>query len=176
MVEMTIDSVRVSTGNGQRCVILRDLHQDRYLFIWIMPDLAMAIAHEMQGHVSPRPLTHDLMKTIISELGGQVIKVAVTELRNETYYARITIEIAGRQTEIDARPSDAIALAVRVKCPIFAADEVLDAAAVFPEGLEKPSRKGKSSKGTPNGPEYNLDAYRDFIQSLDILDDFGKEK
>lgn len=175
MVEMTIDSVRVSMGNGQRVVILKDMRDDRYLFIWITPDQALAIAQEMQGTVPQRPLTHDLLKHIITELGGRVVSVAVTELRQQIYYARVTIEAGGRHLEIDARPSDAIALAVRVKCPIYAAENVLDEAAVFPEGLDRPSRRESLGKPSASEAKYNLDVYRDFIESLDILDDFGKE-
>ncbi len=172
MVEMTIDSVRVSMGNGQRVVILKDLREERHLFIWITADLAMTIAQEMQGTKSQRPLTHDLLKNIIAQLGGKVIQIAITDLRKAIYYATITIEVGGQRIEIDARPSDAIALAVRVKCPIYAAERVLEEAGVLPEGLEGPARSDKRSSSATS--QDNLEVYRSFIESLDVLDDFGK--
>lgn len=174
MVEMTVDSVRVSMGNQQHVVILKERLQDRYLFIWIGQSESNAIVQELKGTTAQRPLTHDLLKSVISNLGGKVVQISITELRQSIYYARIIVEINGRRVEIDARPSDAIALAVRVKCPIFAAEEVLAEAAVIPEDTtEKPaSRKGKASSSNPTGDD--LAIYRDFINSLDILDDFGK--
>ena len=176
MIEMTIDSIRVSMGNGQRVVILKDHPEERYLFIWITPEQAQSIAQEMQGQAHQRPLTHDLLKNIIKELGGTVTSVTVTELRDQIYYARISIDLQGQHFEIDSRPSDAIALAVRVKCPIYAEEHVLDEAAVYPEWLERPTA-GSSRRESADRPreQYNLDAFRDFIQSLDSLDDFGKE-
>lgn len=171
MIEMTVDSVRVSVGNQQRVVILKDAKQERYLFIWIGQPESMAIAQELQGLTPPRPLTHDLLKTIINELGGRVVSITITELRQAVYHARITLDVNGRHVDIDSRSSDAIALAVRVKCPIYAVDTVLEEAAVIPEDAEKPARRPRSS-----GPSADdLAVYREFINSLDVLDEFGKE-
>lgn len=171
MVEMTVDSVRISMGNQQRVVILKDLHDERYLFIWIAQAEAMAIAQELQGARLQRPLTHDLLKAVIAALGGTVVEVAITELRDSIYHARITIEVDGRRIDVDSRTSDAIALAVRVKCPIYAAEAVLAEAAVIPDEADMPTQSGKKS-ATLSADD--LSAYRDFINSLDILDEFGK--
>jgi bifunctional DNase/RNase len=169
MIEMIVDSVRVSMGNQQRVVILKEAHADRYLFIWIEQPQAAAIAQELKGVTLQRPVTHDLLKSVIETMGGQVIQVAITDLRQAIYYARITIEIDGRQLEIDARPSDAIALAVRVKCPIFASEAVMREAAVIPEDTSKSQTKtsGKISSELP-------DVFRNFIENLDALDELGK--
>ena len=170
MVEMMVDSVRISMGNQQRVVILKDIHDERYLFIWIAQAEAMAIAQELQGAKLHRPLTHDLLKSVISAMGGTVTQVAITALRDAVYHATITIDIGGRTIEVDSRTSDAIALAVRVKCPIYAAESVLAEAAVIPEDAERPAGRAKFA-----GPSSDdLSAYRDFINTLDILDEFGK--
>jgi len=170
MVEMTVDSVRFSR-NQQRVVILKDQREERYLLIWIGQAESSAIAHQLQGASYPRPLTHDLLKAIITQMGGRVTNITISELRQTTYHAYITIEANGRTIEIDARPSDAIALAVRVKCPIYVAEAVLDAAAVVPEEVEGSPRKSGSTAPSAD----DLAIYRDFINNLDILDEFGKD-
>jgi uncharacterized protein len=172
MVEMMVDSVRISMGNQQRVVILKDSREERYLFIWIAQDMAMAIAQELQGARLQRPLTHDLLKSVISAMGGRVVEVAITELRDAIYHARITIEVDGRRIDVDSRTSDAIALAVRVKCPIYADESVLAEAAVVPDEAEPSvSQPGKRQSATSAD---DLSVYRDFINSLDILDEFDK--
>src|SRR3972149_2393446 len=118
MIEVAIDSIRVSLMTQQRVVILKDLESDRYLPIWIGPCEAESITIELQGVEVARPLTHDLLKTMIREMGGVVRHVLVSDLRNETFYARIAVSVNGRQLDVDARPSDAVALAVRSKVPI----------------------------------------------------------
>ena len=172
MVEMTVDSVRFSR-NQERVVVLKDTIDGRFLLIWIGQSESSAIAHQLQGTSYPRPLTHDLLRTIITQMGGKVMKVVISELRQTTFYARIHIEMGMRVIEIDARPSDAIALAVRVKCPIYAAEAVLDEAAVVPEEVEGRPRKTTTSGSTQSADE--LAIYRDFINNLDVLDDFGKD-
>ncbi len=173
MVEMLVDSVRFSR-NQSRVVILKDQREERYLLIWIGQAESAAIAHQLQGSAYPRPLTHDLLRSVITQMGGRVVNVTISELRQTTFYAYITIEVNGRTIEVDARPSDAIALAVRVKCPIYAAEAVLDAAAVVPEEIEG-TPQSQSRKSTSSPTHDDLAAYRDFINGLDILDDFGKD-
>ncbi len=169
MVEMSVESVRFSR-NQERVVVLKEgASQGRYLLIWIGQSESAAIAHHLQGTTYPRPLTHDLLKTVIVQMGGKVTRVVISELRQTTFYARVLIELGGKTIEVDARPSDAIALAIRVKCPIYAAEEVLDAAAVPPEEIE-----GAPRKVTPTSQD-SLAIYREFINGLDSLDDFGKE-
>src|SRR5436853_2511281 len=150
MVEMTVDSVRINLATQQRVVILKATKQERYLFIWIAQPEAYAIAVELQGTPSLRPLTHDLLKNVISELGAKIVSIVVSDLIDEVYYARIVLDVAGRHVEIDARPSDAIALAVRAKTPIFVEESVLERAGVALEQCEQtPTAKQKPNPRKP---------------------------
>ncbi|MDE3229044.1 MAG: bifunctional nuclease family protein [Chloroflexota bacterium] len=171
MVEMSVDSVRIGNENNQRVVILKDQNDERYLCIWIANPEAYSIAMELQGSTPPRPLTHDLLKTVIVELGAKVERIVINDLIDDIFYARIVMDVDGRHVEIDSRSSDAIALAVRLKAPIFVADKVMDAASV-------PLTSGgdETDPGAPEtrAPAYNLDVYRDFIQGLDSLDELDK--
>lgn len=130
MREMSIDSIRVSLQNYQRVVILKDKDSDRYLPIWIGANEADAIAVKLQEVSVPRPLTHDLLESVIQSLGARVNHILVSDLTDDTFYAKIVLQHNDSQTEIDSRPSDAIALAVRTQAPIFAADSVVDRAGV----------------------------------------------
>ncbi len=178
MVELTIESIRVSLMNYPRVVILKDKGSERYLPIWIGPAEADAIAVRLQEVSVARPLTHDLLRSIIDALGAQVSSVVVNDLANDTFYARIILDVEGKSMEIDSRPSDAIALAVRVKAPIYAEDSVLEKAGVLldKEGDTIPpvSLTEPVSKVAPEELE-KMSAFRDFIESLD-LDDFDKRK
>ncbi|HLG64516.1 MAG TPA: bifunctional nuclease family protein [Ktedonosporobacter sp.] len=178
MVEMTVESVRINLATQQRVVILKATKQERYLLIWIAQAEAYAIAVELQGTTSPRPLTHDLLKNVISELGAKIVSIVISDLIDEVYYARIVLDVAGRYIEVDSRPSDAIALAVRAKIPIYVEDAVLENAGVaLGQGEEQqpPPFAKPEPKSEREADQDNLDAYRDFINSLDVLDDFGKD-
>jgi hypothetical protein len=172
MVEMSVDSVRISVENSQRVVILKDREGDRYLFIWIANPEAYSIAMELQGSTPPRPLTHDLLKTVIVELGAKVERVVINDLIEDIFYARILMDVDGRHVEIDSRSSDAIALAVRLKAPIFVADKVMESASVTLNAGGVAEETSITSETRASG--YNLDVYRDFIQNLDILDELDK--
>jgi bifunctional DNase/RNase len=174
MVEMTVESVRINLATQQRVVILKATKQERYLFIWIAHAEAYAIAVELQGTTSPRPLTHDLLKNIISDLGARIVSIVISDLIDDIFYARIVLDIAGRHVEVDSRPSDAIALAVRAKTPIYVEESVLDRAGVALETEESTSTPQVEQRKESDEPD-NLDAYRDFINSLDVLDEFGKD-
>lgn len=158
MVEVTIDSIRVSLVSPQRLIILKDVGQERFLPIWIGPFEAEAITIKLQDVDVKRPLTHDLLKRFITELGATVSHVLVNELRNDTYYARIVVSVDGKQLEIDSRPSDAMALAVRADVPIFVAEEVMEKASITPE--EDQSELESE----------DLSAFRDFVNTLDLDD------
>jgi len=173
MIEVVIDSIRVSLMSQHRLVILKDINKDRYIPIWIGPFEAEAITIELQDVPPPRPLTHDLIKSIIHELGGRVVHVLVSDLRNDVFYARIVVEIDGRQVEIDSRSSDAIAVAVRVKVPIFVAETVMEKAAIEPDedvehelviGSDNPDE----SVPRESVDEEKLSAFADFVNSLDL--------
>ena len=173
MIEMTVESVRINLQTSQRVVILKATKQERYLFIWLADAEAYAIAIELQGTSSPRPLTHDLLKNIIGDLGAKIVSIVISDLIEDIFYARIVLDVDGRHVEVDSRPSDAIALAVRAKTPIYVEESVLERAGVALETTDEPI----ASKSEPRKEqeEENLDAYRDFINSLDVLDEFGKD-
>ena len=122
MVEMVVDSIRVSMLNYQRVVILKEKSAERYLPIWIGPAEADAIAVKLQGVAVPRPLTHDLLRSVIKNLGASVNSIVVCDLRNDTFFAKIILSLDGKQMEIDSRPSDAIALAVGWGYTVLAPD------------------------------------------------------
>jgi len=177
MIEVVVDSIRVSLVNYQRVVILKEKNADRYLPIWIGQSEADAIAIRLQNISVARPLTHDLIKSLLEHLGAKVKQVVVTDLADDVFYARIVVEVNGRREEIDARPSDAIALAVRTSSPIFVAESVLEKAGVLPEA-EKAETEGEGNPGEKvsktNEEELNkLAAFRDFINTLD-LDNLGR--
>lgn len=182
MLEMTIDSIRVSPMNYQRVVILKEKDSDRYLPIWIGPAEADAIAVKLQDLSVPRPLTHDLLRTVIDTMGGSVEHILVNDLHNDTFYAKISIQTNGSTKEIDCRPSDAVALAVRAQVPIYADETVLDKAGIL---LDKETGKPLGSEAETSGSEApaepseeelrRMSAFTDFIDTLD-LEDFGKEQ
>jgi bifunctional DNase/RNase len=165
LVEVTIDSVRVSLMSQHRLVVLKDLESPRFLPIWIGPFEADAITIELQGVEVARPLTHDLLKAAITKLGAEVERVAITELRNDTFFAEITLRVNGRSLEIDSRPSDAIALAVRARVPVYVSDEVMEQAAIAPEpDLET----GADGANTEEAPGEAPEAFREFLEGLDL--------
>src|SRR5512147_2831232 len=127
MVEVVIDSVRVSLTNQQRIVVLRESDAERYLPIWIGPYEAEAITIALQEVEVARPQTHDLLKNVFSALNARLLRVEVISLRDEVFYGNIVAEVNGRLLEIDSRPSDALALAVRAHVPVLVAKEVMDA-------------------------------------------------
>ena len=112
MQEMTVDSIRVSLMNYQRVVILKEMESDRHLPIWIGPAEADAIAVKLQGISVPRPLTHDLLQSVIDNLGAEISYIRINDLKNDTFFAKIGVSMNGKKVEVDSRPSDAIALAV----------------------------------------------------------------
>jgi hypothetical protein len=166
--------------NYQRVVILKEKDSDRYLPIWIGPAEADAIAVRLQEVAVARPLTHDLLRSVIDSLGASVDYVIVNDLSNDTFFARIMLQIDGRVMEIDSRPSDAIALAVRVQVPIFADESVLEKAGVKldQEGQTLEAITGETREAaTEVSPEEleKLSPFRDVIEGLD-LEDFGKKE
>lgn len=181
MVELTIESIRVSLMNYQRVVILKEKESDRYLPIWIGPAEADAISVRLQEVAVARPLTHDLLRSIIDALGARVNYILVHDLSNDTFFAKIFLEVDGRAMEIDSRPSDAIALAVRVQVPIYADEAVLDKAGVR---LHQEGQPVKPGEGPGPGPEptsevkedelEKLSPFRDVIEGLD-LEGFDKK-
>jgi bifunctional DNase/RNase len=169
MIEVVIDSIRISLISQHRIVMLRDVDGDRQLPIWIGPCEAEAITIELQDMELARPVTHDLLKNVIEELGGTVSHILINELRLQVFHARLFVDQSGEMQEIDCRPSDAIAVAVRAKVPIFVDETVMDEAGILPE----PDMIAESEEASES-PEV-LDAFKDFVDTLDFDDFEGDE-
>jgi len=181
MIEMIVDSIRVSLMNYQRVVILKEKAAERYLPIWIGPAEADAIAVKLQGVTVPRPLTHDLLCSVIDALGATINSIIVSDLKNDTFYAKIIVDVEKEQLEIDSRPSDALALAVRAGVSIYTEEAVLDKAGIL---LDRETGKPiplEGETGDADGKKVSEDelkkmsAFYDFINTLD-LEDFDKRK
>ncbi len=172
MIRVTIDSIRVSLLTQHRVVVLREADSRRYLPIWIGPFEADAIAMAIQGHEPQRPLTHDLLKATIVDMGGTVSHILVNDIHDNTFFARIVIDQHGQTIEIDARPSDAIALAVRTDVPIYVETHVLDQAGVFfdedEQTIQEPTTTETESEPEQEMNDENLSLFRDFINKLDL--------
>ncbi|RIK40268.1 MAG: bifunctional nuclease family protein [Chloroflexi bacterium] len=171
MIETVVESIRVSLVTQARVVILKEVAGDRHLPIWIGAFEAEAIAMELQGIPASRPLPYDLLRSVIGELGGELRRIVVTDLTQDVFFARIVIDRAGIAVEIDSRPSDAIALAVRAKVPILVDESVMDRAGVRLED-ESDDREPSESTSREGETIEEPSAFRDFINSLN-LDDFG---
>ena len=182
LVEMVVESVRVHMLSNRHVVILKDTERERYLPIWIGPWEASAIAMRLQGLAAERPLTHDLFIGALSELGVRINRVVIAELADETYHARLVLERDGVEVELDARPSDSLALAVRTDTRILVAEEVLDQASLGGDASgEGEEGEGGMREASPTlGPgapleslvdavvDERLDMFRDFVNSLDV--------
>lgn len=182
LVEMVVESVRVHMLSNRHVVILKDSERDRYLPIWIGAWEASAIAMRLQGLQAERPLTHDLFTAALEGVGARIDRIVISALADETYHAQLVLDVAGRIVELDARPSDCVALAVRNETRILVDEEVLDQAALSGNPDEGP---GAEEGRPPGGAESNfrrevpleslgeavvderLDMFRDFINSLD---------
>ena len=171
LVEMVVESVRVHMLSSRHVVILKETGRERYLPIWIGPWEASSIAMRLQGLTPERPLTHDLFASALEALDAHVARVVISDLADETFHARLFVERDGHEGEVDARPSDALALAVRVGAPIFAAPAVLEQAGLGAEG-------GLGEEGEEGGALFEatgerivdprLDVFREFVNSLDV--------
>jgi bifunctional DNase/RNase len=199
MIEATVESIRVSLITQHRVVILKEREGDRHLPIWIGAYEAEAIAMELQGISATRPLPYDLMQTMVSDLGATVDHILIADLDAQVFYARIVLDHAGRTIEIDSRPSDAIALAVRIGCRILIDESIMERAGVAVEedeldidAVEPPAEIGGAAPGSsepaaretrapsaestgPRPDDEHLSVFRDFINSLD-LDDFDRRR
>lgn len=181
MIETVVESIRVSLVTQHRVVILKEVNGDRHLPIWIGQYEADAIAMELQGQATARPLPYDLLKNAIGDLGGMVERILVTDLNADVFYARIVVAQNGRSVELDSRPSDAIALAVRAHVPILVDESVMDRAGVTLNGdgddaeEEAAATPALETENVSPADEERLSVFRDFINTLD-LDDFDKRQ
>ena len=160
MIEVVIDSIRISLVSQHRIVMLKDIDSEQQLAIWIGPCEAEAITIELQNTEVARPLTHDLLKNSIETMGGTVSHILINDLRDQVFYATLFIDTDGEVKEIDCRPSDSIALAVRAKVPIFVEEHVMEDAGILPE----PDLQDEVDD------EEKLDAFSDFVDTLDFDD------
>ena len=172
MVEVEIDSVRVSLTNQQRIVILKEKDQERYLPIWIGLYEAEAITIALQEIKVARPQTHDLLKTLINSLDADLIRVEVISLSDDVFYGSLLLRINGESQKVDCRPSDALALAARTQVPIMIAEDVMRQAGIVPEP-DITDEEDSTSRGGGSGPDSeDLDVFADFLQNFN-LDDLG---
>jgi bifunctional DNase/RNase len=178
MIEVVIDSVRVSLMSPQRLVVLRQTDTDRYLPIWVGPYEAEAITVALQEIEMVRPLTHDLLKNVFGTFNARIKRIEIVSLREDIFYGNIVADVDGREVNVDSRPSDAIALAVRVHVPILVDPAVMDSAGIIPEPDMPAGTSGDESLSSP-APEISserLSIFEDFIDKLDMkkLDDKDK--
>ena len=169
-VEVKIDSLRVSLTNQQRIVVLKQTNDDRYLPIWIGPYEAESITIALQEIEVSRPQTHDLIKKILDELALAITRVEVSSLQDDIFYGTLVLEGNGRKFEIDCRPSDAIAIAVRAHVPIMVAEEVMKEASIVPEELNaevEEEEEGEGSEPSAGGrlppDEERLSIFEDYL-------------
>ncbi len=174
MIEVSIDSIRVHLVSQSRVVVLKELTADRYLPIWIGPFEADAIAMSLQDVEAARPMTHDLLKSVLGQLGAETVRIEIHDLREDVFFARIVVRVDGREAEIDSRPSDALALAVRVRAPVFVEESVMDRAGVVPEA---DAREGAAEAGGEKAEsDERLSVFKDFVEKLDLDDIHPDEK
>ena len=178
MIEVIIDSVRVNLMSPQRLVVLRESHGGRYLPIWVGPYEAEAIQVALQEVEISRPLTHDLIRSILTQFNARILRIEIVNLREDIFYGSIICEQGGREISIDSRPSDAIALAVRAHVKILVHPDVMETASILPE-KDMPenaanTRSGEAGAAPPHVDESSerLDVFKDFIDKLD-MDNMG---
>lgn len=179
MIEVIVDRIQVSLMSQHRLVVLKEMDADRYLPIWIGAFEAESITLELQEMLRERPLTHDLLKSTIMEMGGTVRHIYINNLSRDVFYARINIDLDGKTIDVDSRPSDAIALAVRLKAPIFVDDTVMDKAGILPDKNVESEILGidetdEDSEVAEKVDESKLSAFADFLDTLN-LDDLEDE-
>ena len=171
MVEVEIDSVRVSLTNQQRIVILKQVNKERYLPIWIGLYEAEAITIALQEIQVARPQTHDLLKTLIHALNAKLIQVEVVSLSEDVFYGNLILNIDGNHKEVDCRPSDALALAARMNVPILVAEEVMSQAGIIPEeDISDKETEGLSKQEAEEIEQQNLDVFENFLKKFDSDD------
>jgi uncharacterized protein len=186
LIEVTIDSVRVSLMSPQRIVILREKDTERFLPIWVGPYEAEAITVALQEVEVSRPMTHDLLKNVFNIFNALLVRVEIQSLKEDIFFGNIVAELDGKTINIDSRSSDAIALAIRAHIPIMVAKEVMDSAAIVPEkDIQDASQEGEdeTSKNLVEPPEpptpedeERLTVFDDFLENLDDVEPPGEDK
>lgn len=175
MIEVAIDSVRVNLMSPQRLVILREVGAERYLPIWVGQYEAEAITVALQEVEMIRPLTHDLLRNVFTTFNAKIKRIEIVSLREDIFYGNIVAEVNGQETNVDSRPSDAIALAVRAHVPIFVDESVLQNAGITPEADSESATgtraRQKPARATPpvgDVSKERLSVFEDFLGKLDL--------
>lgn len=169
MIEVEIDSVRVSLTNQQRIVILKQANQERYLPIWIGLYEAEAITIALQEIQVARPQTHDLLKTLIQSLNATLIQVEVSSLSDDVFYGNLILEVDGDRRNVDCRPSDALALAARMNVPVLVSEDVMRQAGIVPEqDISDVDSEDMDEDLLEELDEENLDVFENFLQNFDL--------
>ncbi len=175
MIEVVIDSVRVNLMSPQRLVVLHEVGGERYLPIWVGPYEAEAITVALQEVEMMRPLTHDLIRNILSTFTARIVRVEIVSLREDVFYGNIILERDGKEINVDSRPSDAIALAIRAHVPIYVHPTVMSAASIVPEkdvSEAAPAPKSAERSVPPPPPveesSERLDVFKNFLDKLDL--------
>ena len=175
MIETIVDSIRMNLIDRSRILLLREVSGERHLPIWIGEFEAQAIVLEMQGTTPQRPMPYDLIINMIQDFDARVLRIVVNDLSHDIYYARVVLERGGDVIELDARPSDAVAIAVRASCPIFVDDTVMERAGVTiaeeDDGDDdEPDDISETAERVPAGEEEGLNIFREFINTLETDD------
>ena len=185
LIEVTIDSVRVSLMSPQRIVILREKDTNRFLPIWVGPYEAEAITVALQEVEVSRPMTHDLLKNVFNIFNALLVRVEIYSIKEDIFFGNIVTELDGKVIKIDSRSSDAIALAIRAHIPIMVSKDVMDKAAIVPEkDIQEVEQEGEESGAEPVEPpvpttpeeEERLSIFDDFLENLDSDDSSDEEK
>jgi bifunctional DNase/RNase len=183
MIEVTIDSVRVNLMSPQRLVILREVGADRYLPIWVGPYEAEAITVALQEVEMIRPLTHDLLKNVFNTFNAKIKRIEIISLKEDIFYGNIVVEVSGKEMNVDSRPSDALALAVRAHASILVDEAVMEGAGITPDSdlgtsSAAPAQSAGLARSVPltDISSERLSVFEDFLGSLDLdkLDDKDK--
>lgn len=161
MQEMSIYGVSFDVGAKQPIVLLKTVNDNKFLPIWIGSSEATAILMKLQGVETPRPMTHDLLSSVVAGLDAEIARITVTELRDNTFFALITLRVQATEIEIDSRPSDALALAVRANAPIYVADQVIEESAL------------NIAEGQPGETEDVVEAFKAFLDEVNPEDFAG---
>jgi uncharacterized protein len=178
MIEVMIDSIRVHLMQPQRVVVLKQVNTERYLTIWVGPYEAEAITVALQEVEMIRPLTHDLLRNVFNSFNARITRVEIVKLQDDIFFGNIVAEADGREVHVDARPSDAIAIAVRAHVPIFVHQSVMDTAGMEPDSevseSNEPLRREPPPPLTEDASD-RLSVFKDFLDKLDI-DNSDKDK
>jgi hypothetical protein len=179
MVEVVIDSVRISLTNQQRIVVLRELERERFLPIWIGPYEAEAITISLQEIEVARPQTHDLLIQALEKLGARILRVEVITLKGDVFYGNLVIDLGGQVYNVDAQPSDSIALAVRAHVPILVSALILKTAGIVPDVdiqkdiIEESANDQPEVEGEHEETRKRLSVFEDFLQNMKLDDQAG---